>query len=81
MQGEKGLKQFRVDLEESVCTDFAKYFNYGTRRQAVTNLLVMACEAVKNGGPLMLGAILSGQLTLAYNPSDEQTLAPSEEQQ
>ena len=78
MSYREGYTAFRVDLNEEQYSRFAKNFPVGFRMEAVRKLIEMACTSVEDSGSLMLGAILSGELSLVYEPRPIQTLKPSE---
>ena len=62
--------RINVDLDRELYKRWIKCFPWGTRSEAIRSLIELGCASVENGGAVMLGAILSKELSLNYNPKD-----------
>lgn len=66
-----GTTRINLDLDRELYVRYINTFPHGVKSQVLRNLIEMAVDAVDEVGPLMIGAIITGSLTLAYKPKKE----------
>jgi len=66
-----GTTRINLDMTQELYARHSHAFPHGVRSEVLRKLIELACDAVESGGSLMLGAILSGELSLVYEPPSE----------
>ena len=66
-----GVTRINLDMPDELYARWSHAFEHGIRSQVHRRLIALACDAVETSGSLMIGAILTGELTLVYAPPEE----------
>ena len=62
-----------VDVEQELHHRFRMVVPWGSRSEVYRYIVLMVTEAIEEGGPAMLGAVLSNKVKLALDFGDRKT--------
>ena len=65
----KGMKRITLHIEEAMYNDLQVYIEHGFRQHVVKSVLRAVIGAIKERGPIVIGALMADQYKLVLDES------------